>query len=53
MKDASWSLIESAENYIIPRTGSSAFMDDLEASVDVKINNSIQDFKQKVCALVV
>ncbi|MCP9266140.1 hypothetical protein DINM_021623 [Dirofilaria immitis] len=48
MKDASWSLIESAENYIIPRTGSSAFMDDLETSVDVKISNSIQDFKQKM-----
>uniref|UniRef100_A0A158Q7B4 phospholipase A2 n=1 Tax=Elaeophora elaphi TaxID=1147741 RepID=A0A158Q7B4_9BILA len=48
MKDASWSLIESAENYIIPRTGSSAFMDDLETSVDVKVSNSIQDFKQKM-----
>ncbi|KAK6110191.1 Ankyrin repeats (3 copies) family protein [Brugia pahangi] len=49
MKDASWSLIESAENYMIPRTGSSAFMDDLETSVDVEVSNSIQDFKQKFC----
>lgn len=50
MKDVSWSLIESAENYIIPRTGSTAFMDDLETSVDVKVCNSVQDFKQKVCS---
>lgn len=50
MKDASWLLIESAENYIIPRTGSSAFMDDMETSVDVKVSNSIEDFKQKVCS---
>uniref|UniRef100_A0A8R1TV84 phospholipase A2 n=1 Tax=Onchocerca volvulus TaxID=6282 RepID=A0A8R1TV84_ONCVO len=49
MKDVSWSLIESAENYIIPRTGSTAFMDDLETSVDVKVCNSVQDFKQKFC----
>ncbi|VBB28938.1 unnamed protein product [Acanthocheilonema viteae] len=49
MKDASWSLIESAESYIIPRTGSSAFVDDLETSIDVKVSNSIQDFKQKFC----
>lgn len=48
IKDVSWSLIESAENYVIPRTGNSAFMDDVEASVDVKVSNSIQDFKQTV-----
>lgn len=50
MKDASWLSIESAENYVVPRTGSAAFVDDLDVSVKVQTTvNSIHDFKQKVC----
>ncbi|VDN07642.1 unnamed protein product [Thelazia callipaeda] len=49
MKDASWSLIETAENYLIPRTGSSALTCDFEMSIEYENDNPIQNFKQKVC----